>query len=111
MAVLTGMSRNTATFTPVTGSYSNGNLTSATVATYTITASTACIWSYELGTNVTCNIANNASATSITFTLNQGTTDRTRTTNVAATNDGFGAWTITLQTVGTGGGVGVTVTA
>lgn len=106
-AAMCGNARNTATFSLASGAYSNGNTTSATIATYTITCSTACIWSYQLGSAVTCNVANNASASSITFTLNQGSVNRTQTTLVAATLAGFASYSITLSTTGAGGEVSV----
>lgn len=76
-------------------------------ASVTITASASAVWNWTetVGTLGTCNVANGGSATSITFTLNNGATAGQILDSGFSCNSGGKYWTITLQTENSAGSV------
>jgi hypothetical protein len=71
--------------------------------TYTITASGPVVWNWTVSdaTGFISSVANGGSASSITFSLSQGTSDRT---SIVQVTSGDHTWNINMSQTGDGGG-------
>lgn len=91
-------------YTPAPGSYQvTDNSTLGIGAQFTVSATASVVWTYTISGAASGSVASGGSASSITFSLNQGFNTRT---SYVTLSSGGNTWTIALTATGPDPGFG-----